>query len=89
MLEIALMGMVGAALGVAAGAGIALGVSAHGIPMPPPPNSETGFTAAIRIVPVVVAAAFFLGLVASVSAALLPARRLARISIVEALRRGV
>jgi putative ABC transport system permease protein len=89
MLEMALMGSVGAALGVAIGAAIALVVSTYGIPMPPPPNSESGFTAAIRVVPLVVIAAFLLGLIASVGAALLPARRLARISIVEALRRGV
>jgi putative ABC transport system permease protein len=89
MLEMSLMGAVGAILGVVAGAGIAMVVSAYGIPMPPPPNSETGFTAAIRIVPLVVVAAFLLGLFASIGAAMLPARRLARVSIVEALRRGV
>jgi putative ABC transport system permease protein len=88
LLEMSLMGALGAALGVALGAGLALAVSAHGIPMPPPPNSESGFTASIRFVPSVVAAAFGLGVLASISASLLPARRLARISIVEALRRG-
>jgi putative ABC transport system permease protein len=89
MLEMALMGAAGAALGIALGAFIALVVSAYGISMPPPPNSESGFTAAIRVVPLVLVAAFSLGLIASVAAALLPARRLARIPIVEALRRGV
>jgi putative ABC transport system permease protein len=60
-----------------------------GIPMPPPPNFESGFTAAIQIVPMILAAAFGLGILASIAAALLPARHLARIAVVEALRRGV
>ena len=61
----------------------------HFIPMPPPPNSEAGFTAAIRIVPAALAVAFVLGVLATVVAALLPARRLARVPVVEALRRAV
>lgn len=89
MLEMALMGCLGALLGVAIGVALAAAVSAIGIPMPPPPNSETGFTAAIRLVPTVIAAAFLLGLTASVVAALLPARKVARIPVVNALRRAV
>ena len=89
VLETALLGAVGAAAGAALGVILALAISAIGIPMPPPPNSESGFTAAIRIVPTVMAAAFALGVVASVCASLLPARRLARISVADALRRGV
>ena len=89
VLEAALLGVIGAALGVAIGVALALAVSAIGIPMPPPPNSESGFTAAIRIVPAVIAIAFASGLVATVVAALLPARNLARIPVVEALRRAV
>jgi putative ABC transport system permease protein len=89
VLETGLLGAVGAALGVAIGVVLAIGVSAIGIPMPPPPNSESGFTAAIRVVPTVMAAAFALGLLATIVASLLPARRLARISVVEALRTGV
>src|SRR5204863_9093901 len=89
MLETALMGVIGAALGVIAGILLALAISAIGIPMPPPPNSESGFTATIQIVPTVMAGAFVLGFVASVGAALIPARRLARIAVVEALRRAV
>ncbi|MEO8186832.1 MAG: ABC transporter permease [Burkholderiaceae bacterium] len=89
VLETAILGAVGAALGVAIGVVLAVGVSAIGIPMPPPPNSESAFTGAIRVVPTVVAVAFALGLLATIVASLLPARRLARISVVEALRRGV
>lgn len=89
IVETTLLGAIGAALGVAVGCALALTISAIGIPMAPPPNSESGFVAAIRIVPGVLAAAFAAGLVAAVVAALLPARQLARMPVVEALRRGV
>jgi putative ABC transport system permease protein len=89
VLETALLGAIGAAMGVVVGTALAVVISMIGIPMPPPPNSESGFTAAIRIVPVILAAAFALGILASIGAALLPARHLARIPVVEALRRSV
>jgi putative ABC transport system permease protein len=89
VLETALLGAIGAAMGVVVGAVLAVVISAIGIPMPPPPNSESGFTAAIRIVPMILTAAFALGILASIGASLLPARHLARIPVVEALRRGV
>jgi putative ABC transport system permease protein len=89
MVEIGLLAFIGAALGIVAGVILAWIISAIGIPMPPPPNSETGFTASIQVVPTVLATALASGLLASVSAAVLPARRLAHIPIVEALRRGV
>jgi putative ABC transport system permease protein len=87
--ETALLGATGAAVGVVVGVAIAAMLSIIGIPMPPPPNSESGFTAVIPIVPMVLATAFALGLLASIGASLLPARRLARIPVVEALRRGM
>ena len=89
VLETALLGAIGAALGVVVGVALAAMISAIGIPMPPPPNSESGFTAAVRIVPMILAAAFAMGILASIAAALLPARHLARIPVVEALRRSV
>ncbi len=89
LIETALLGAIGAAIGVAVGVLLAVAISAVGIPMAPPPNSESGFVAAIRVVPGVLATAFASGLVASIAAALLPARHLARMSVVEALRRGV
>lgn len=89
VLETTVLGVVGAALGIAIGVVLAFAVSAVGIPMPPPPNSEAGFTATIRVVPAIIAAAFALGAFASVTASLLPARHLARLSVVQALRRGI
>jgi putative ABC transport system permease protein len=89
VLETVLLGTIGAALGIVVGVVIAAVISMIGIPMPPPPNSESGFTGAIRIVPTILATAFALGTFASAGAALLPARQIARIPIAEALRRSV
>jgi putative ABC transport system permease protein len=88
LLEVTLLGVLGAALGAGIGMALALVISAFGIPMPPPPNSESDFTAGIQVVPNIVGLAFALGCVASICAAVLPARRLARISIVDALRQA-
>jgi putative ABC transport system permease protein len=87
--EGALLGLLGAGLGVILGVGLALAISAVGIPMPPPPNSNLGYTAHIRIVPSLVASAFVIGLIAATLASLLPALRVSRIPIAEALRQNV
>lgn len=89
VLENVLLGLIGAALGVAVGVLLALALSAIGIPMPPPPNSNVGYTAYIRIVPGTLVASFAIGLVATVLSALLPARGVARIPVAEALRQNV
>jgi putative ABC transport system permease protein len=89
LVENAYLGLAGAALGVTMGLLIAVVVSAIGIPMPPPPNANLGYVALIRIVPGSVVSAFFIGLVATALAAILPARRVARTPIVDALRQGV
>ena len=89
VLEATLLGVVGATLGIVAGALMALAISAVGIPMPPPPNSESGFVASVRVVPSVLGGAFAAGLLATTVASLLPARHLARIPVVEALRRAL
>ena len=88
ILEGLLLGALGAGIGVVAAMLIALGVSAIGIPMPPPPNSESGFVAAIRLVPEVILYGFALGLAATVGGALVPSWRIARLPIVDALGRS-
>jgi putative ABC transport system permease protein len=75
--------------GVVLGVALALGIWAIGIPMPPPPNSNLGYVAEIRLVPSVMAAAFVTGLAAAVLASVLPALRASRIPIAEALRQNV
>lgn len=89
VLESSLLGIIGALVGVIVGAAVATLASLVGIPMPPPPNSESGFTATIRLVPAGIAVAFALGAIAAVVAALIPARRAARVPVVEALREAV
>ena len=88
VLENLILGVIGAALGVAVGLSIAVIVSAVGIPMPPPPNANVGYTAYIRIMPADVLTAALIGLAATVLAALLPARRSSAASVVDALRQG-
>jgi putative ABC transport system permease protein len=89
LIEGALMGLVGASLGVVLGWAAAWGLSEVGIPMPPPPNSNLGYLARIRLSPGVVASAAGIGVAATVTASILPAMRVARLPIVEALRRLV
>ncbi|MDR1936630.1 MAG: ABC transporter permease [Candidatus Accumulibacter sp.] len=89
MTESALLGIFGAAIGVAAGCVAATLVSAIGIPMPPPPNANAGYTAFIRLAPVEIALAGAIGMAATILAAVLPARRASRLNVVEALRQGV
>ncbi|MCU0804446.1 MAG: ABC transporter permease [Burkholderiales bacterium] len=86
--ETIILGGLGAFLGVVAGVLVAAVASTIGIPMPPPPNSELGYTAQIAIVPSVVAGAFAVGVVATALAGILPALRVARMPVVEALRQA-
>lgn len=89
LLESVLTGAIGALLGMCIGCGLALGISAVGIPMPPPPNANLGYTAHIKLLPLSVAIAGATGFIATVLAAILPARKAARLHIVDALRQGV
>lgn len=87
--ENCLLGLAGAGLGVVLGVILALTISAIGIPMPPPPNSDLPYTGQIRLVPSVVAGAFVVGFLATVGAALMPALKVRRLPIVDALRQAV
>lgn len=89
MAENTLIAVAGAGLGVMLGMILALIISAIGIPMPPPPNADLSYIAHIRIVPSVIASAFFVGLIATIAAAILPAARVQRIPVVDALRENV
>jgi putative ABC transport system permease protein len=89
ILENVIIGVTGAAFGVAIGVILALIISAIGIPMPPPPNADLTYVAHIRIIPAVVASAFAVGLIATITAAFLPAAKVRRIQVVDALRENV
>jgi putative ABC transport system permease protein len=86
--ESILLGLIGAILGIGLGCIAAWIISAIGIPMPPPPNANLGYTAHIRLVPTDVLSAGAIGWIATVLAALMPARRASRMKVVEALRQG-
>jgi len=83
-----LLGFLASGAGVVIGISLALGISAIGISMPPPPNANSGYIALIRVVPSVVATAFFVGLFATLIASLLPTYRVTRMPVVEALRQN-
>lgn len=86
--ESLLLGVLGAVLGVTLGCFAAWIISAVGIPMPPPPNSNLGYMAVIRLLPLDVLTAGCIGLVATCLASLIPARRASVGSISDALRHG-
>jgi len=86
--ENVLLGLIGGGLGVVVGLALAWLISQVGIAMPPPPNMSSGYTAAIRPDFVIVALAFAVGAAAAILASLLPARRVMRMSVVDALRQG-
>ena len=88
MTESVLLGLIGAVLGMALGCLSAWLISAIGIPMPPPPNANIGYTAYIRLLPADVLTAGAIGFVATCLAAVLPARRVSRMPVVDALRQG-
>jgi putative ABC transport system permease protein len=89
LVENCLLGLAGAGLGVVLGVLLALAISAVGIPMPPPPNSDLPYTGQIRLVPSVVAGAFGVGFLATLGAALMPALKVRRIPVVDALRQSI
>ena len=84
-----MLGLLGGMIGVVVGVALALAISRVGIPMPPPPGSNVGYVAFIRIVPGVLAVAFVIGAISTVLAALMPARRITRVAVVDALRENI
>lgn len=87
--ESTLIGLAGAMIGVLVGTLLALIISAIGIPMPPPPNSNVGYTAFIRLVPSTLLISACVGFLATVLASVLPALKVTRTQVVDALRQNV
>lgn len=86
VLENMILGLVGGLLAIPLALLLAAAISAVGIPMPPPPNMDVGYTATVRPTIEHLVLAFTVALGASTLAALLPARRGAKTPIAEALR---
>jgi len=83
-----LIGLAGGLVGVVLGYGLAEVISAIGIPMPPAPGMDQGFTAAIRMTWDLLLGGFFVAVVSAVLASLYPAWKASRLEIVDALRRA-
>ncbi len=84
-----LLGLIGGAAGVLIGYGLAELISAIGIPMPPPPGMEEGYTGEIRITWSVLANAFAIAFVTTALAGLYPAWKASRLDIINALRHNI
>jgi|RhiMethySRZTD1v2_1073278.scaffolds.fasta_scaffold00697_19 putative ABC transport system permease protein len=89
VIESTALGLAGGTLGVLLGTALAWGISSIGIPMPPPPNANIGYTAHILIIPSSLLTSFLVGFGATVAAVLVPARRVTRIAVVDALRQNI
>lgn len=87
--ESVVLGLIGGGLGVLLGVALALAISSVGIPMPPPPNANIGYTAHIQLMPSSVLVSFAVGFGATVLAVILPAKRVSRIAVVDALRQNI
>jgi putative ABC transport system permease protein len=88
-LEGLLLGLAGGVIGTVAGYVLAEIISAVGIPMPPPPGMNEGYTAAIRVSGPGLVKAFAIGSCTTVVAGLYPAWKASRLPIVESLRRNI
>lgn len=89
MIESLCLGALGSLFGMLLGCVAASAISAIGIPMPPPPNANLGYVALIRLDLFSVLSAGAIGFVAAVLATVQPARKAARLDIVDALRHGI
>lgn len=89
VMENCIVGLTGAVAGVIIGIMLAWIITTIGIPMPPPPNSDIGYTARIVLVPSLVISAFAVGLFATIAASFLPAAHVRRIPVVDALRQNI
>lgn len=86
ILEGFLIGIIGGIAGVVLGYGIAAILSKTGIPMPPAPGMETGFTAQILVTPWLSINAIELANVTTLIASVMPAWKASRMNVVDALR---
>lgn len=86
VIEGVLLGLAGGAAGVLVGYGLSEAISAIGIPMPPPPGMEEGYTGEIRATWPVLLKGFLIALTTTACAGLYPAWKASRLNIVDALR---
>ncbi|MFT4582958.1 MAG: putative ABC transport system permease protein [Gammaproteobacteria bacterium] len=80
------LGGVGGIVGLILGISLAALISKIGIPMPPPPGMDIGYTAEILITGELVAAGLFVAMFATTAAAAYPAWKASQLNVVDALR---
>lgn len=83
-----LIGVAGGLTGVVLGYALAELISTIGIPMPPAPGMDQGFTAGIHMTWDLLLGGFLVAVVSAVLASLYPAWKASRLEIVDALRRA-
>ncbi len=83
------LGLIGASLGVGIGYGLGELISDIGIPMPPPPGMDEGYTGEILTTGTLLLTAFLLGFTTTLLAGLYPAWKASRQEIVNALRHNI
>lgn len=81
-----LLGVIGGLGGLAVGGLLAMAISAVGIPMPPPPGMDVGFTGEILLTWPLIAGAMMLAVGTTLFASIYPAWKASRLEIVNALR---
>lgn len=80
-----LLGCLGGLLGVATGLLLALTISSIGIPMPPPPGMEHGYTGEILVTWEIAVESLLLAMTTTLVASIYPAWKASRMRIVDAL----
>jgi putative ABC transport system permease protein len=86
LLEGLLLGLLGAGVGLVVGVALAAALSHVGIPMPPPPGRDAGYSAEILLTWSLVGWAALMAVTTTTLAGIYPAWRAARMPIVDALR---
>lgn len=89
LIEGFLLGTIGGIVGLLAGLVIAHTISAIGIPMPPPPGSDEGFTGEILVTWPSAVGAVVLAAFTTTLSALYPSWKASRLQIVDALRHNI
>jgi putative ABC transport system permease protein len=84
-----LLGLVGGLAGIVIGYALAELISSVGIPMPPPPGMEEGYTGEIRVTAGLLIGAFLIASITTLLAGLYPAWKASRQQIVNALRHNI
>ncbi len=81
-----MLGMIGGLFGVVIGSILAFVISAVGIPMPPPPGMDTGYTGEIMVSWQLVAGTLSIAVLTTLFGSLYPAWKASNMKIVDALR---